>query len=543
VNGKNYLGDGVQGSTTTVYTDNGNTKTNQFIYEQLNNGTYRLKVGNATSDVDAFLDVAQPYGGQLTYANGQGFTEWAIIKFSDIENGKYAQYKAKKAMYDVYKAVADAGHSTTYSSALRTALTTYVKPNASVSDIKDATNVLLKAVAPALTAGYVDACALFTNPDMRGAGTKADWTSGYTDVSWGCIENWHNNAGSSQLTQTKTQLPNGFYKVVYHGMWRQDGSDAGPILTLSSNGKSASANVPCITDIAFGVGNTKGENNWTEKNGKIIPDGMQSAGEALSHRDAQATVSDFVVSNGELTIDVNTASGTQWLLAQGFDIYYKAESLEEYANLFNTAKAAAEAIDAETLNTYAAGQLSTALSAAATEQINKEWYQARTKELNDAVALANSVSPVYVNFKALVASCEAVYENSVEAEVGAKAKFEAVLTNAKSSIGDLQTADAITNLYNTLEGARKAYIVKADPTNDTYFDFTYMIVNPSFETGDTNGWTTSNGGDTGAKLNSNGTYTINGADGEFVYNTWGTNPMFVSFYPKFHPSKQQIQLF
>ena len=527
VNGKNYLGDGAQGSTTTVYTDNGNTQTNQFIYEQLNNGTYRLKVGNATSDVDALLDVAQPYGGQLTYANGQGFTEWAIIKFSDIENGKYASYKAKRTMYEVYKAVVDAGHSATYSDALSTALETYIKPNATASDVIAATKTLVKTVSPALTKGYVNASALFTNPDMRGAGTKADWTTGYTNVSWGVFENFHTNHGDRKLTQTKA-VPNGFYKVVFHGIWRQDGSDAAPTLTLRSGDNSVSANVPCMTDMAFGVSNTNGSNNWKDANGKIIPDGMQSAGEGLSHGSAQVTISDFVVSNEQLTIEMNTSSTSQWILAQGFDIYYKAESLEEYANLFYAAKTAAEAIDAETLNAYVADQLSTALSDAATEQIDKEWYQARTKELNDAVALANSVSPVYVNFKALVASCEAVYENSVEAEAGAKATFEVALTNAKSSIGNLQTADAITTLYNTLEEARKTYIVKADPTNDTYFDFTYMIVNPSFETGDTNGWTTSNGGDTGAKLNSNGTYTINGADGEFVYNTWGTNPMFVS---------------
>ena len=487
VNGKNYLGDGGQGSTTTVYTDNGNTSINQFSYSELNKGTYKLKVGNATSDENAFLDVSQPYGGQLTYANGQGFTEWAIIKFSDIENGKYASYKAKKAMYEVYKAVVDAGHSATFSDALRTALATYIKPNATASDVTAATNVLIKAVAPALTAGYVNVGALFTNPDMRGAGDKSAWTSGYTNVSWGCIENWHNNAGSSQLTQTQTQLPNGFYKIVYHGIWRQDGSDAGPVLTLSSNGKSASANVPCMTDVAWGVGNTNGSNNWTNTNGKIIPNGMQSGGEALSHGGAQATVSDFVVSNGELTIDVNTSSGTQWLLAQGFDIYYKAESMEEYANLFNTAKAAANAIDASTLNTYAANILSNALSNAATEQINKEWYQARTAELNAAVALANEVKAPYANFKSLITLCESTLNNSEEFEAGAANAFTTAINTAEGNVASATTASAINEAYNKVEEARRTYIQKADPLNGTLFDYTFKITNPGFDNG-TNGW-------------------------------------------------------
>ncbi len=525
VNSKNYLGDGGQGSTTTIYTDNGNTAINQFSYSEQNEGTYRFKVGNATSDENAFLDVSQPYGGQLTYANGQGFTEWAIIKFSDIENGKYAQYKAKKAMYEVYKAVVDAGHSTTYKNALRTALETYAKPNATASDITVATNVLIKAVAPALTAGYVNVGALFTNPDMRGAGKKSDWTTGYTDASWGCFENWHGNRGANQLTQTQTQLPNGFYKIVYHGIWRQDGSDAGPVLTLSSNGKSASANVPCITDVAWGVGNTNGSNNWTTLNGKIVPNGMQSAGEAFSHGNAQATVSDFVVSNGELTIDVNTSSGSQWLLAQGFDIYFKAESLEEYANLFYDAKSAAEAIDQNTLNTYSKNQLSTALNNAATEQIKKEWYQEQTAALKSAVAIANDVATAYPKTSALLSICDEILNNSVEFEDGAKTTFSDVVTTANTNIATAQTSAAINEIYNNLETARQIYVVKADPINDIYFDYTFNIVNPSFETGNTDGWTTSSGGDTGAKLNSNGTYTIEGADGEFVFNTWGTDNM------------------
>ena len=522
VNGKNYLGDGAQGSTTTVYTDNGNTNTNQFIYSEFNEGTYRLKVGNATSDIDAFLDVSQPYGGQLTYANGQGFTEWAIIKFSDIENGKYALYKAKKAMYEVYKAVVDAGHSATYSDALSTALETYIKPNATASDVTTATNVLIKTVSPALTAGYVNAGALFNNPDMRGAGSKDKWTSGYTNVSWGVFENYHN--GNNKLTQTKT-VPNGFYKVVFHGIWRQDGSNAAPTLTLRSGDKSVSANVPCMTDIAFGVGNTNGSNNWTTNGGKIIPNGMQSAGEGLSHRDAQVTISDFVVSDGQLTIEMNSSSTSQWILAQGFDIYFKAESMEEYANLFNEAKAAAEAIDVNTLNTYAKDILKTAKDNAATVQINKEWYQARTAELNNAVTIANDVATAYPKTSALLTICKDILDNSVEFEDGAKVTFSGIVSTASENVEKAQTSAAINDIYNTLEAARQTYVQKADPINDIHFDYTFLIVNPSFETGNTDGWITSSGGDTGAKLNSNGTYTINGADGEFVFNTWGADNM------------------
>ena len=57
-------------------------------------------------------------------------------------------------------------------------------------------------------------------------------------------------------------------------------------------------------------------------------------------------------------------------------------------------------------------------------------------------------------------------------------------------------------------------------------DVTGLIANPSFEAGNTNGWSVASGtSDTGARLNSNGTYTMDGADGLYVFNTWnGSTP-------------------
>lgn len=51
-------------------------------------------------------------------------------------------------------------------------------------------------------------------------------------------------------------------------------------------------------------------------------------------------------------------------------------------------------------------------------------------------------------------------------------------------------------------------------------DMTWTITNPSFETGDYTGWSTTAGWDTGAKPQENGTYTIAGTDGRYMFNTW-----------------------
>ncbi len=53
-------------------------------------------------------------------------------------------------------------------------------------------------------------------------------------------------------------------------------------------------------------------------------------------------------------------------------------------------------------------------------------------------------------------------------------------------------------------------------------DMTYTIVNPSFETGDTRGWTYEPSTDHGAKRNDNATYTTEGCDGEYLFNIWSS---------------------
>jgi len=51
-------------------------------------------------------------------------------------------------------------------------------------------------------------------------------------------------------------------------------------------------------------------------------------------------------------------------------------------------------------------------------------------------------------------------------------------------------------------------------------DVTKFIVNNSFETGNTSGWTVGSSSDTGVRENSNTTYTTEGCDGNYLFNTW-----------------------
>lgn len=482
LNEKSFLGGGGAASTNDCWVDHASN--NVYIYNEVSSNVYTLKPTTATDD--SYLDCSWAYGGHITFSgtNGYGNTEWAFVLRSDITSGKYLLYKAKKEMYDIYEALVAAGHDATYADALATANEAYAATDATAASVNAATKTLLATVAPVLSSKYFAANSLFNNPDMRGYGDDTDWGNGLNAFADGIFESWHS---SETITQTQTGLPNGFYTVVFLGMYRQDGSDAAPTLTLTSGGNSAQTNLKSLPEIDFG--SCSGGNTWTNGN---KPDQKYSAGEALAHTDAGVKVENFVVENGELTITVAMPSASQWLLCQGFQIYYKAESLEEYANLFYTAKSAAEVIDLETLNAYAADKLSTALSNAATEQVDKKWYQERTAELNEAVALANAVAVPYANVNALITTGESILNNSDELEEGAKEAFTTVINTVKANVESATTAEAINTEYSTLEAARLTYIQKADPTNGTFFDYTFKITNPGFDNG-TNGWACESG--------------------------------------------------
>lgn len=81
----------------------------------------------------------------------------------------------------------------------------------------------------------------------------------------------------------------------------------------------------------------------------------------------------------------------------------------------------------------------------------------------------------------------------------------------KSLTGNGKTE--VTEIYNKLQAAAKAQRTKNA-------DMTWAIKNHSFETGDYTGWTTTVGWDTGVKSQENGTYTIAGTNGRYLFNTW-----------------------
>ena len=123
----------------------------------------------------------------------------------------------------------------------------------------------------------------------------------------------------------------------------------------------------------------------------------------------------------------------------------------------------------------------------------------------------------------------AVYEDVMKLNAGGQAAYDiTVVMNRVRNNQVTSTADAtamckiVDVAYANAYAVHLATIVaeavgKMDANGG---DVTGAIINPSFETGDLTGWSVGGGQDVGVYPNSNGTYTTNGCDGIYLFNSW-----------------------
>ncbi len=141
--------------------------------------------------------------------------------------------------------------------------------------------------------------------------------------------------------------------------------------------------------------------------------------------------------------------------------------------------------------------------------------QAAILTLDEAITAANAS---IANYEAIDALFDKYAGYAATLDADGQAAYDASAFEAAYNIGTLTSIenDALdTQLSNMLANAAKAQ------TSDGAI-MTYAIFNPSFELGNYNGWTTTVSNDTGARSNSNATYTMAGCDGDWLFNTWST---------------------
>ena len=230
-----------------------------------------------------------------------------------------------------------------------------------------------------------------------------------------------------------------------------------------------------------------------------------------------------VAVNGTLSLGLDMAKGATWTGITNIRLEYVGQL--DAATTYAAFQAAYEQ-----LKVYADGSLNTALNAdvkamtdsyADMDQTDVTAMEMAYIALTAKAKELQTLSGLYADVKAAYEAAEAEAGNSTETAEGAKAMFETALEAQAAALDAATTAEELNAVAEAVETARQAYVVNARPNVGCTLDYTFKIVNPSFETGDLTGWTATTANDTGVKPNSNGTYTINNADGDYVFNTWG----------------------
>ncbi len=237
------------------------------------------------------------------------------------------------------------------------------------------------------------------------------------------------------------------------------------------------------------------------------------------------TFDEISVTDGTLKISVvNEQLAANWLSVYVKSLTYFGpdKSLEE-AN-FATNIAALNALSTNNVPTAFVTKIndlkSTYGSADAASMTLSELIAANG-DIKAVVDLHPSMVAAYAKLDTYVS----IHDNSVEIESGAKATFKAAIDKAEEDADNAVTVEEINNAIIVLETARQTYVQKADPTNDTYFDYTFLVTNPGFDN-DKVGWT-STGGAQNKQIATNKTNGI--ITGNF-YENWNGSPFTGEIY-------------
>ncbi len=201
-----------------------------------------------------------------------------------------------------------------------------------------------------------------------------------------------------------------------------------------------------------------------------------------------------------------------WLAAKNFTVKVSEDpGISEIQSQFNTLIAKAEEIKDLPMDAALASNL---VAAMATPESTSEAYATAIENLDIALKAAQASVKKYAGWGVYVNRADKL-DDSGKASYTSNETYITISTAYNAGNLDEITSEQIAVLDEAFVTATKLQTSEGS-------DFTGAIVNPSFETGNTDGWTVGSSKDTGARSNGNATYTMSGADGNWVFNTWTT---------------------
>ena len=227
------------------------------------------------------------------------------------------------------------------------------------------------------------------------------------------------------------------------------------------------------------------------------------------------TTDEILVPDGELRIGVkNIAALTgRWFAVDNFKLTYvrqlTAEEQESIAKAnaiaaYEEALAAAKAIAEGTIPVSAFTVLTGVITENTLTDGTLTEYTDATAALNTATETAKSLQAPYAAWKAMKGSADALVAVSNN-NAAANSTLSSAITTQNTAAEGATTVDALTTATSTMKTAMVTYVTTAEPTNDEFFDLTFMITNSHFTEGNggtaiPTGWTLENGSITEHRL-------------------------------------------
>lgn len=306
----------------------------------------------------------------------------------------------------------------------------------------------------------------------------------------GFIEAWNPGAYTGTISYTKNDLPNGYYKISAYAFTNGTTSFFGNVDSVIV--ENTSMYVQPVLDSVMVINGTLKfglavENaNWVGITNvelafiDAIPDSILYGAQRTAFVEKAQEFTAYVEGNAALTMMYGIKGTYAWPLFDAVDPL--VATINEVTDM------------------------------ALLDSLSKE-MDAAVVEMEKAVVAYAEFSKVSDLFWTAADNSSAISQEVADARDMALMNSN-YTTQMAATVADLETA------VIELKAAYLTYVTNAVANEGFKFDVTIVIENPSFETGDLSGWEAEQANDTGAKLNSNATYTMTGCDGEYVFNTW-----------------------
>jgi|GEM_PF-5721570 len=307
---------------------------------------------------------------------------------------------------------------------------------------------------------------------------------------------------SHHIQQTLTGLPTGVYEVKVYGT-----------SLMAWNGGSLSADANDVAYVYAIGGGTEKQTFFTAK-----------VANNYSSDPAITTVSDINVTDGELTFGIGSAKSgqTNWIT---INIY----SLTRTGDLATMTLAEDVSSYDGTIPTAAYETLKSTVASNNGDYTDVDEYNTAKDAIAAAKAAADALVSPYAAAKAMLEAVSAIDDDASAYTDESSAADALQSTISSTDIESMTTADDLNNAVSTLKAAATTFLGAVTINSDIEITDIY-VTNPSFETGDATGWTITAGDDAGVYPNTNGTYTIDPIDGDYLANAWQWSSGTVSMY-------------